>query len=159
MMSRTAILILALAGCGKRNFNEGTDVDAPIVTCPASYTAVAGAGDLHYGPLVLTGTSWIAAQMSCINEGTLLAIPTTRYESLALADIGGGAELWIGVSRVDSGDVWTTVYGTPATYLPWSGTGNQPDGDGECVLMNADGAFFDRICANALYFVCECRGQ
>lgn len=157
--ARTALLFVALVGCGKRNFNEGDDVDATIVTCPVSYTAVAGAGDLHYGPLVPMGTSWIAAQMSCINEGARLAIPTSRYEALALADIASSEELWIGVSRIDSGEVWTTVYGTPATYLPWTSTGSQPDGDGECVVMNAAGGFFDRGCATALYFVCECRGQ
>lgn len=147
-----------MVGCGKRNFNDlEVEVDAPTVTCPSNYTPVAGAGDLHYGPRLGVPATWIAAQMTCINEGTRLAIPTSRYESLALLDVGNAAELWIGVSTIDSADVWTTVYGTPATYLPWDG--NQPDGDGECVVMDAAGKFLDRACADGLFFICECRGQ
>lgn len=147
-----------MVGCGKRNFNDlEVEVDAPIATCPADYIPVAGAGELRYGPLVQVAESWIAAQMYCINEGTRLAIPTSRYESLALADLASGSTVWIGVSTVDSADVWTTVSGTPATYLPWDV--GEPDGDGECVVMETDGEFLDRSCAEGLYFVCECRGQ
>jgi hypothetical protein len=156
--ARTAILLVALVGCGKRNFND-TEVDAPIVTCPSTYTAVAGAGNLKFGPRTTTPRSWVAAQMACLNEGTVLAAPTSRYEALALVDLANVSALWIGVSRIDSADVWTTVYGAPATYLPWNPTNNEPDGDGECVYMTADGQFFDRVCADQLGGICECRGE
>jgi hypothetical protein len=153
---RTAVLLVLLVGCGKRNFND-LEVDAPIVTCPANYTPVAGAGDLHYGPRLGVAATWIAAQMSCINEGTRLAIPSSRYEALALVDLSNTSETWIGVSTIDSGDVWRTVYGTPATYLPW--TAKEPDGTGDCVDMDAGGNFGDHPCSDRLFFICECRGQ
>lgn len=152
-----ALLALALFACGRIGFgfDEEASRDADIIAnCPAGYTPVFGGPALAYGP-VQPATRWVDATMTCLGEGTRVAVPSSRFEALVLVDHANVNGVWVGVSQLDTPGVWTTAYGMAASYLPWDSA--EPNGSGDCVLMDDLGELADSACTNADNFVCECR--
>ena len=153
----TLVVAIAAGGCGRRNFNEpdggGGEPDAP--TCPASYTPQAGT-NVAWGPADGIAT-WVAAQMTCVDQGMTLAIPRTGFEALALVEHTAVAEAWTGINAIDTPGTWSTPDGIEVTYLPWDPNVGEPSGDGPCVMIKADAELGDADCLDALTFACECR--
>lgn len=153
MRAKLFVLGLLVSACSD---DMATPIDA-AVPCPETFTRVIGAGDLAYGP-VEPGLTWVGAYMQCFRNGTRLATPMTEFEALALDNHANVTDQWVGVSRIDTGEEWTTVYGQPAMFLPWDATNSEPNGTGECVFMNSSSEYFDNPCQDVNVFVCECRG-
>ena len=152
MRETLLVLWLAATGCGG---GGETTVDA-AVPCPDTFTPVIGAGNLSFGPVEAAAT-WVGAYMTCVRAGTNLSTPTSQFESLALDEYANVPTQWVGVSRIDTGMEWTTVYGKPAEFLPWNVADAEPNGSGECIAMGGSADYFDFHCQSQFVFVCECR--
>ncbi|MBX3159133.1 MAG: C-type lectin domain-containing protein [Deltaproteobacteria bacterium] len=130
--------------------------DAPPPSrCPDSYAPIGGSA--HVYRLRATVTDWVAHRDTCAGEGGFLAIPDDQAELDLLADLAAGNDLWVGVHETGAVDVYETVLGAPATFLPWD-TG-QPDGAGpaDCVRLSAQSRRYrDDRCNLNRRAICEC---
>jgi hypothetical protein len=146
-------------------------IDAPVAIdaaplCPGNYALVAGAPptskyrlfsyDADEGGTV----SWTEAKQTCATDGTHLIIVDTAAEASAIAMQLHFAPqspfFWEGVTDQAHEDMWKTVLGGDATYLPWGSM--QPSGSTQqnCVLVGTDGLLYDFECNGVAPFACEC---
>jgi len=156
---------VVLAGCGRIAFDpigatpddggttdgpgDGAGPDGTPSACLASsaYTTKAGLANRYREGVALV--SWSVARSMCKADGADLWIPQSALE---LSTWSGD---WIGVTDEIVEDVWVTVEGVPATFLPWEPA--QPDGGPSENCARSTGVFLeDRACSDARDFVCEC---
>jgi len=163
----TALVACVAAACGRISFDPlGSKDDAQptadadifidgdpsidaapraCLTSPA-YTAMGAIRYREGTPLV----SWAAARAACKSEGAELWVPT----STAILNAWSGD--WVGITDAGSEGTWVTVYGMPATFLPWDAA--QPDGgNGENCARSTNGVMEDRDCTDLRDYVCECK--
>ena len=143
--------------------------DAPAqITCPADYTTIAGApASSRYKLYSYSSTGsqdrrndWPTAQSTCMGAHTHLVVVETSAEALAL---GGALQFapdspyfWEGVTDQGHENSWQTLFGTPATYLPWAP--QQPNGgtQANCALFDQASLLYDFACNGFQPFACEC---
>jgi hypothetical protein len=155
-----------IAGCGRVAFDPvgatpedsgtrdgrpgdgiGKDGDpSACITNPAYITLPGLANRYREGTELV---SWSLARSKCQADGADLWVPQSF---LALSTLDGD---WVGLTDDIVEDVWITVEGVPATFLPWEPT--QPDGGPAENCARSTGALLeDRACEDARDFVCEC---
>lgn len=143
--------------------------DAPAqITCPADYTTIAGAPTTSRYKLYSYSSNstqdqrndWPTAKSTCMGAHTHLVVVETSAEALAL---GGALQFasdspyfWEGVTDEGHENSWQTIFGTPATYLPWAAM--QPNGgtQSNCALFDRASLLYDFACNGFQPFACEC---
>jgi hypothetical protein len=147
--------------------DEGTDTaaevatDAPVDTggsdappCTGPNTKVFD-GRCYF--LTTSALSFNGARDACIAAGGHLVTITSMAEQLALAEVAGGIERWMGFSRPVGSPIgkesfkWIT--GEAVTFDNWAPP--EPDGSGECARLLGGGLWADRACDNAFVGICE----
>jgi hypothetical protein len=141
-------------------------IDAPP-QCPNGYATVAGAPPtsryrlFSYNSQFDDHTSmWSQAKQTCENDGTHLIIVETDAEAIAIGQALRYAPqspfYWEGITDQGHENMWKTVLGGDATYLPWAP--QQPNGgtSSNCALFGTDGQLSDYACNAVEPFACEC---
>jgi hypothetical protein len=132
---------------------SGPDVDR----CPEGYQALPDLENCYRGEVAVA--SWVNARAACEAEGGFLAIPDGGYEALAISTVVNNlvpaAAAWVGLSDLEAEDVWVTVLGQEATFLPWGAL--EPDGgtNQNCARLNNDAVLLDDTCTEMHEFACE----
>jgi Lectin C-type domain len=155
---------VVIAGCGRVAFDpvgatpgdsrmmDGTGDDAgqdAKAACLANtaYTTKAGLANRYREGV--PQVTWGVARSMCQADGADLWVPQSVVELSAWSGD------WVGLTDDIVEDVWVTVEGVPATFLPWEPT--QPDGGPAENCARSTGALLeDRECTDARDFVCEC---
>ena len=94
------------------------------------------------------------AKNKCKSDGAYLAFPRSNAENTFIADfiLSHDDELWIGVNDIDEEGRFFTVDGLEVSYTNWYGS--QPNGDGDGVVIDYDGEWWDRGMSDEYGFVC-----
>ena len=159
-------MVACVAACGRISFDpladnplidappgDGTGGDGNMIDGAARACVTSGAYTTMGAIRYREGTqliSWAAARTACQAEGAELWVPTsTMIISAWTGD-------WVGITDEATENTWITVYGTPATFLPFDVA--QPDGGtGENCLRATNNTLEDRDCNDLRDFVCECK--
>jgi hypothetical protein len=153
-------LVFAFAACGRIDFDP-----VERVVCPATYQTVAGSASVYR--LLPNSSTWVAGEGACQADGAHLVVFDDSQEETAvlpLLPIGGGGanvsgdEAWVGISDRDVENVFVTVHGEPAEFLPWDvGEPNDFNGVEDCVhVFPGGGSYNDTTCDDVLRVLCEC---
>lgn len=135
-------------------------VDAPIVGCPSQYMPITGGQANHRYQVVLMTDNWQNQRAFCTSttSSAYLAIPDDLAELDAIATLSAASASWVGVSDIITENMFLTVKGVPATFLPW--VPGQPDNQGpgeDCVIIEtAMSKYRDERCNTKFRAVCEC---
>lgn len=156
------VATLLVVGC---RFGDAVPVkadamDAPVDgvrsdgsgVCPNGYTASGS----HCLVLNNANNAWANARTACQVLGADLAWPPDATTLQAMTDLAQGRDYWIGISDPMNTDVWVTVNGETATYLPW-GLG-EPRMTGTCVRVHQQGGgptFVSEKCDLNMPSVCD----
>ena len=143
--------------------------DAPAqITCPADYMTIAGAPTTSRYKLYSYSAiasqdrrnDWPTAQSTCMGPHTHLVVVETSAEAIALGSAlqfaSDSPYFWEGVTDQGHENSWQTIFGTPATYLPWAAM--QPNGgtQSNCALFDRASMLYDYACNGFQPFACEC---
>jgi len=166
------VALLAVLGCGRRNFNEDAAVvDGITVDADTCTGAPVGCAD----PITYTcgGTCYVrctnpsarpAAAAACADWGGCLATADDPVANNCTAahvlDVA-----WIGVLQANSattpGEGWAWCDGSPLTFTggwrasePNDSVGTETGGS-QCAFIDTGGAWNDDVCAATLSFVCS----
>jgi hypothetical protein len=129
-----------------------------LALCPSSYAAIAGSIHRYR---VLFNLSWDEAKVSCMADGqasgqTYLAVPDDATEFAALAT-ATAPPFWIGIDDLSVENMFVTVRGAPATFLPWAA--GQPDHSApprNCVDTISTTQIATDVCSARHAAICEC---
>ena len=135
---------------------DSSMADAPSGSCPASYTALPGAGGTHLYRKVTTSAGWSSHMTACAIDGSnaYLAIPDNAAELAALV---ADADVWVGISDSTTEGTYQTVRGTIATFLPWGASEPDNNGNQDCVGgIEATGKLETLTCTTMRPALCEC---
>jgi len=131
----------------------------PTLDCPDGYVTVPGSRSAYR---VSEGLRrWRGAEADCESDGdgTHLVVIDDPAELVQVSTLVGGGDVWVGVDDRIAEDVWLTVLGDLAEFLPWAATEPNDDGNEDCVeLRTATRTYNDRECAFVGRYVCECDG-
>ena len=94
---------------------------------------------------------FLDAKHKCESDGAHLGYPKSVTENSFFADIMNG-EIWIGVNDYDEENKFVTVDGFEVSYTNWYW--NQPNGDGDGVVIDNNGQWWDRPNNRDYRFVC-----
>ena len=115
---------------------------------------------LHTCRFIRTPKSWDDAQMFCESIGGNLFVPNnlTENDSVALLAPEWTA-LWIGGTDQQSDGTWVDPNGTGLIFTNWFVLASQPDGMGNCIIMDTRwipfGEWWDDYCNNKRPSICE----
>ena len=139
-------LIDAAPGDGTGDGNNTIDGAPRACLTSGAYTTLGGIRYREGTELI----SWTAARTACQADGADLWVPTsTQIFNTFAGD-------WVGITDVATENTWITIYGTPATFLPF--LAGQPDGGGqENCLRATNNQLEDRACTDMRDYVCECK--
>ena len=89
-------------------------------------------------------------------------MPCSEEENLCAQDYAEQNAIWLGVTDRDVEGTFVGVEGTcspvPASAEWWrSGEPNDLDGKDDCVTMDTDLQWFDNLCEDPLYALCQLR--
>ena len=139
-------VVIALAGCGRIGFEEGS--------CPPGY-AFTGGSCYRF---VAAELPWIEAEAACEADGigAHLAVIDSAAEAELAAALAGN-DHWIGASDLVAEGVYLRVIGGPILYATWDP--GQPEGPGEnCIYLSLDPDLHDHQCGDTDDYLCEYDG-
>jgi hypothetical protein len=166
---RRLALVMALAGCGRVGFGEGTHdaatvaidaklaTDAPLLAldageCPSTYMAANGS---CYRLSLVRAPTWLDAELACEADGVgahLVTVDNAQEASLLETVFAPMTnDYWCGMTDRITEGAYRNVTGELAPYLPW--TPGEPNG--------ADCGQFDGVefvvsdCLISEEFLCE----
>ena len=107
--------------------------------------------------------TWAEANISCSDEGSILAEPTSRtslytvIEALNIHGTGGEAESWIGGKKNDFEDDFSwNVNKSKISEKAWAPQFPSLDSSASCMLQSSDDGYFrHRDCEEKMPYVCQ----
>ena len=130
--------------------------------CPKS--TLLATTKLHTCRFIRTPKSWDDAQMFCESLGGNLFVPNDLDENDSVALVAPEwTALWIGGTDQQSEGTWVDPNGTGLTFTNWNLHASQPNGAGNCVIMDTRqwwspwilGKWWDDNCSNKRPSICE----
>ncbi|KAJ9593002.1 hypothetical protein L9F63_015321 [Diploptera punctata] len=130
----------------------------PRSTLPVDYELIPGVGyyKLHKEP-----QDWHTARVICNKEGAHLAIINSHFELSVIKMLyNRDPKLhdfsYVGISDLQKHKTFVTIFDEPLNatgYTNWAP--DQPNYDGNCVVVKRDGQLFDTQCNGRFPFFCE----
>jgi len=102
--------------------------------------------------------TWLDASTICDIKGSSLATITSLDESLAVYEMMGYSDFWIGFSDIDSEGTFVWADGSSSTFTYWgSGEPNDDNFNEDCTEIRAakNGTWNDQPCSYERRFVCK----
>jgi hypothetical protein len=100
------------------------------------------------------GSSWPAAQQSCMQWGANLTSIADAGENLFIALLVPTSAYWIGLNDLGQAGDFNWVDGSPLAYTNWP-DGTAPEGSGtSCIGINPYGEWLALSCNNGRAFFC-----
>ena len=83
-------------------------------------------------------------------------------ENATVDAISAASRTWIGYSDLIAANAWRWVTSEPGFDGGWDTGGggpDEPDGTGDCAVMDQNGGWRDQACTDSRDYVCECDGR
>ncbi len=133
------------------------ELDAAFA-CPPGYQAVPETGSAYR-----TGTdlAWQAAEGACEADGpgAHLVVIDDATENATVDALSAASRVWIGYSDLATANTWRWVTSEPGLDDLWDAGNAEPNGSGDCAVINSDGEWRDQNCAEQRDYLCECDGR
>ena len=168
-----AVLVVCLAAtpaCGRYDFDpvggdaavldgaDGREPDSSLV-CGASFQAVPGFTSKYL--FLPTSITWQRAEASCVEAGGHLVVIDSPAENAMVVATIAGAEAWIGLTDTVANGTFTWVNEEPLGFSGFAnGEPTESNQIEDCVMIRADGSYWDDRACNGLAIsaMCECDG-
>ena len=110
-----------------------------------------------------TPKNWTDAQKFCESLGGNLFVPKNEADNDDVAAFASEqTAVWIGATDQQSEGTWVDPTGAALTFTHWYTHASQPDGAGDCVIMDTRtefheilGAWWDDDCSHERPSICE----
>jgi hypothetical protein len=136
---------------------DASMTDAMMLSCPVGYAAMPGV-TTHLYRKVVTAAGWSTHMTACATDGAnaYLAIPNDATELAALVTLAN-ADVWVGITDTATEGTFQTVRGAIATFLPWSASEPDNNGNQDCVGAKKDDGKLETLqCTTSHVAICEC---
>jgi len=131
--------------------------DMTASACPGNYVDV-GVGASRYRLIATPTDDWTVLEALCEAEGQHLVVLDSQAEADAVRVLGGGMDVWVGVTDRIVELEWRSVTDQLPSFLPWS-TPPTLGGD-DCIDWDTGAAneFDEQSCSSGRPGICECDG-
>ncbi|HEY8145111.1 MAG TPA: C-type lectin domain-containing protein [Kofleriaceae bacterium] len=147
----------APGGDGALSPDGAAALDAAFA-CPPGYEIAGESGSAYRSGADL---GWLAAEGACEADGpgTHLVVIDDATENATVDAISSASRTWIGYSDLIAANTWRWVTSVPGFDGGWDTGGGQPDGSGDCAVIDQNGGWRDQGCGDSRDYVCECDGR
>jgi len=141
---------------GSQTGDANGAADGIQLSCPASYTTVAGLTSEYRA--IDNSMGWLVSEQLCETDGTHLVVIDNATELTTIPGLLPGDNIWVGTTDRLVIGTFRHVTGPTATFLDWDAS--EPDATAlECVFIDSlTIKLADQDCTSGRRAVCECDG-